>query len=552
MPLSRKAERTNLRGADIVARALERLGVDRIFSVSGNHIMPIYDALIETGIGLIHARHEAACVHMADAYARTTGQVGVALVTGGPGHANATAALYTALASEAPMILLSGHASIDEIGRGAFQELRQADMARQVTKAAWMVDSSAGLGRELARAAQIARSGRPGPVHVSLPIDVLDEAVDSGPELWPDATCALAATMPLSTSTADMVVMQANAAKRPLFLCGPTLCSFTGRMGMAQLEELLGVPVLGMESPRGINDPSLGSFAELLAQADLIVLIGKLLDFTLRFGDPPFVAPDCSFIIVDPDADQLVRVAKHKAGRLLCSALADPVGAVQSIIARMAQPSDRSREWLVEARRALAYRPLAWKKVSQSAEGPVHPLELCAVLQSFFDERPDGTLVCDGGEIGQWPQAMVKVDRRLINGVAGAIGPSLPYALAVKLARPEHPVIAVMGDGTFGFHMAELDTAVRHQLPVIVIVGNDARWNAEFQIQLREYGEERARYCELLPSRYDKVAEALGGHAEFVTRAAELAPALQRAVASNKPTCINVLIASVTAPNVRR
>src|SRR6266851_1253639 len=308
MPSSTKTERTNLRGADIVAGTLQRIGVDRIFSVSGNHIMPIYDALIETGIRLIHARHEAACVHMADAYARTTGQVGIALVTGGPGHANATAALYTALASEAPLIVLSGHAGLGEIGRGAFQELRQADMARPVTKAAWTVESSSSLGRELARAAQIARSGRPGPVHVSLPTDVLDQKVDSGPALWPDAASALAAPMPLSTSTADMIVMQAKTAKRPLFLCGPTLCSCSGRMRMAQLEELSGAPVLGMESPRGINDPSLGSFAELLAQADLIVLIGKPLDFTLRFGDPPFVAPECSFIVVDPDAGQLARV----------------------------------------------------------------------------------------------------------------------------------------------------------------------------------------------------------------------------------------------------
>src|SRR5450755_1055093 len=180
-----------LRGADVVAGTLERIGVDRIFSVSGNHVMPVYDALIDTRIELIHARHEAACVHMADAYARTTGQVGVALVTGGPGHANAIAALYTALASEAPVILLSGHASLAEIGKGAFQELRQADMAGPVTKAAWTIESARSAGHELARAARIARSGRPGPVHVSLPVDVLDEEVESSPALWPDASAAL-------------------------------------------------------------------------------------------------------------------------------------------------------------------------------------------------------------------------------------------------------------------------------------------------------------------------------------------------------------------------
>jgi len=545
-------DRKTFRGADLVARTLERIGVDRIFSVSGNHVMPIYDSLIETGIGLIHARHEAACVHMADAYARTTGQVGVALVTGGPGHTNAAAALYTALASEAPMILLSGHASLAEIGKGAFQELRQAEMAGPVTKAAWTLRSAQSAGHELARAARIARSGRPGPVHVSLPIDVLDEEVESSPALWPDASAALATPAPLAARAADDMLARVEVAKRPLFLCGPTLCGIAGRARMAQLEALSGVPVLGMESPRGVNDPSLGSFAELLAQADLIVLIGKALDFTLRFGDPPFVSPHCSFIVVEPDAGQLTAFDKQKGDRVLLSALAESSGAIQRIIERISHPSDRSREWLATARSAVAYRPPAWKAVSSASAGPVHPLEVCAVLQAFFDRHPEGTLVCDGGEIGQWPQSMVTTKRRLINGVAGAIGPSLPYALAVKCARPEHPVVAVMGDGTFGYHMAEFDTAVRYRLPVIVIVGNDARWNAEHQIQIRDYGAERAKYCELLPSRYDKVAEALGGHGELVTRAADLAPALQRAVASNKPACINVLIESVAAPNVRR
>ena len=543
---------TRLRGADLVARTLQRIGVDTVFSVSGNHIMPVYDALLETGIRLIHARHEAACVHMADAYGRATGQAGVALVTGGPGHGNALGALYTALASEAPMILLSGHASLDETGKGAFQELRQADMAGPVTKAAWTVRSALSVGHEIARAAQIARSGRPGPVHVSLPIDILDAEVDAIPALWPDASASVASPVLLAASDAYSIVTHIDAAARPLVLCGPTLCSFAGRAHMTRLEELARVPVLGMESPRGINDPSLGSFAETLGQADLIVLIGKPLDFTLRFGDPPFVAPDCSLVVVDPDPKQIARVAKRHGERLVLSAVADPIDAIEKLIACVAQRFHRSREWLVEARSAIAHRPSTWIGRSSQSDGPMHPLAMCAALQAFFDRHAGGTLVCDGGEIGQWPQSMVKVDRRLINGVAGAIGPSLPYALAVKCARPAYPVVAVMGDGTFGFHMAEFDTAVRYGIPVIVVVGNDARWNAEYQIQLRQYGVERAKNCGLLPSRYDKVAEALGGHGEFVAQATDLSAALKRAFESNKPACVNVLIDSVAAPSVRR
>jgi acetolactate synthase-1/2/3 large subunit len=140
----------------------------------------------------------------------------------------------------------------------------------------------------------------------------------------------------------------------------------------------------------------------------------------------------------------------------------------------------------------------------------------------------------------------------MINGVAGTIGVSLPFAIAAQLARPDHPVVAAMGDGTFGFHMAEFDTAVRYDLPVIIVVGNDARWNAEYQIQLRQYGTERAKNCDLLPSRYDRVAEALGGFGALVCTAADLPDALNRAYLSRRPACINVMIESVAAPIIRR
>jgi acetolactate synthase I/II/III large subunit len=545
-------EAHTIRGADIVVRTLRSIGVDTIFSVSGNHIMPIYDALIGSGIDLIHCRHEAACVHMADAYARCAQNVGIALVTGGPGHTNAAAGLYTALAAESPMILLSGHASTREIGKGAFQELRQADMAGPVSKAAWTAANVEALGHDLAKAARIARSGRPGPVQVSLPFDLLEQRVEATDALWPPPGDAQPLAMPLADAAADIILKHIHAAQRPLLLCGPVMCSVAGREKMAQLEALTGAPVFAMESPRGINDPSLGAFAQVLAQADLIVLLGKPLDFTLRFGDAPFVAVDCSFIVVDADTEQLARVAKYKRERSLFSAIADPSSAIASLARRLSAPSDRSRAWLAEAQAAVKFRPPSWLAVTPTRNGPVHPLELCASLQTFFDANPDATLICDGGEIGQWPQATVCAKHRLINGVAGSIGASLPYALAAQCARPGLPVVAVMGDGTFGFHMAELDTAVRHNLPVIIVIGNDARWNAEYQIQVRDYGAARAMHCELLPTAYHQVAEALGGHGELVTNSADLAPALQRALAANKPSCINVMIASVPAPNVRR
>ena len=163
-----------LRGADALVRALALAGVKKIFTLSGNHIMPVFDAAFEAGIELIHTRHEAATVHMADAFARITGEVGIALVTGGPGHANAISALYTAQMAESPVVLLSGHAPLSQLGKGAFQEMRQAELAAPMCKASTTCMSADQIAADIARAISLARSGRPGPMHLSLPTDVLE------------------------------------------------------------------------------------------------------------------------------------------------------------------------------------------------------------------------------------------------------------------------------------------------------------------------------------------------------------------------------------------
>jgi acetolactate synthase-1/2/3 large subunit len=538
-----------IRGADIVARTLQDLGVTRIFTLSGNHIMPIFDALLSTNIQLIHARHEAACVHMADAWGRLTGEPGIALVTGGQGHSNAVAALYTALASESPLVLLSGHAPLSELGRGAFQEMAQADLARPVTKASWTAQAIATLGSDIAKAIELAATGRPGPVHVSLPVDLLEQTIADEQIARITKAGLQLHTSPLMPEVADKVISHLRAATKPMVICGPTMCSERGRKAMREAAETLDVPVVGMENPRGLNDPGLGAFAEILAEADLVVLIGKPLDFTLRFGEA--LSTSCKWIVIDPDPTMIARAEKAMGGRLL---LSDVAGASIAIRTLMERSTTRAKPslWRERVREALAYEPPQWTSVRAANPGRVHPLEMCKAIGSFLEKHQGATFVSDGGEIGQWAQALVKTDRRMINGVAGTIGVSLPFAIAAQLAYPDHPVVAVMGDGTFGFHMAEFDTAVRYDLPVIVVIGNDARWNAEYQIQLRQYGAERAKNCDLLPSRYDRAVEALGGFGALVSTAAGLPDALNRAYLSRQPACINVMIESVAAPIIRR
>ncbi|HEV7267846.1 MAG TPA: thiamine pyrophosphate-binding protein [Falsiroseomonas sp.] len=534
------------RGADLLVRGLKAAGVSRIFTLSGNHIMEVFDALIGSGIELVHTRHEAAAVHMADAYARLTGEIGVAMVTGGQGHANACAALPTALAGEVPVLLLSGHAPLAELGNGAFQELPQAVMAAPVTKASWTAQSAAGLAGDVARAVSVALSGRPGPVHLSLPTDVIEAEIAEVTLPAPAAFARVA--MQLPAQTARLVAEAIAQAARPLLLAPPSLITPAGAAAMDALEAACGIQPVAMNSPRGLADPTLGALTELLAEADLVVLLGKALDFTSRFGRP---APQARFIALEPEGALIARAQRLLGERFLFGAVADPMASVAALTAVATRTSGQA-SWAARVREAIAWRPAAWAAFAGAPDGPIHPATLAHAVSAALEAQGDATFVCDGGEVGQWAQAIVKAPRRITNGVAGAIGAGTPFAVGARAAVPK-PTLALMGDGSFGFHMAELDTAARHGLPFVCVVGNDSRWNAEHQIQIRDYGANRAHGCELAPgTRYDLIATALGGHGEFVERAADLAPALARAFASNKPAVVNVIIEGQPAPALKR
>jgi len=529
------------RGADALVETLAQAGVKKIFTLSGNHIMTVFDACLDRGIELVHTRHEAAAVHMADAWARLTGEVGVAMVTGGPGHANAVAALYTAQMSESPVLLLSGHAPLGELGCGSFQEMRQADMAAPVTKASWTCAGANAVASDTRVAMRLALAGRPGPVHLSLPSDALEGVPQAGADAA--AGHGEPAPLPLEAEAATAVLDFLAGASRPLILAGPASLTAHGRRAISALEEHTGMAVVAMESPRGVNDPSLGAFAQVLAQADRILLLGKRLDFTLKFGRPPALAGDCRFMQVDPDDEEIQRSRRALGARLVLAARADTATAIERLCAQPA--CSRPDAWRQEVRAALAAR---MAPQGRAPAGTLHPSEVCSPLQQILDSHPRSVLVCDGGEFGQWAQACLQAPNRVINGPAGAIGCALPMAVAARMAVPDAPVIALMGDGTTGFHVAEFDTAVRYGAPLLVVVGNDARWNAEYQIQMRTYGKDRTIGCELLPTRYDQVCAAFGGHGEFVQSADEMLPAARRALASGLPACINVAMQGVAAP----
>ena len=536
-----------MNGAELLVDTLVQAGVRRIFSLSGNQIMPVYDACIDADISIVHVRHESAAVHMADAWAQVTGEIGVALVTAGPGFGNALSALFSARHSESPVLLLSGDSPIGADGSGAFQEMPQVEITRPIVKTARRPRRVEQLGHDTAAAVACARSGRPGPVHVALPFDVLNATAGDACRV----RTAEFGRRPrgLAGPIADDIVSRTARAKRPLVLTGPCMNRSRDGARIAALEAALHVPVVAMESPRGLRDPALGTFSDVLAASDLIVMLGKAIDFAVGFARPPAVDAAAELVVIDPDRSVIDRAYRVAGDRVAASACADPDLAADAIAAAAstttaAFPAAADRTWRSEVAGAIANRTVV-------AENHVrfHPRAVCDAVQRILEDADEPILVLDGGEFGQWSQAFCTAPVRIINGLSGAIGGGLCHALAAKLARPNATVIAMMGDGTAGFHFTELDTAVRERAAFVTVIGNDFCWNAEHQIQLRDYGPNRLIGCELAPSaRYDLAAAGLGCHGEHVIETAELEAALARALESGRPACVNVEIDGVAAP----
>lgn len=535
-----------MRGADWLLSGLTEAGVTTIFSLSGNQIMPVYDAALDCNVRLIHTRHEGAAVYMAEAAAQMTGNVGIALLTAGPGFANALSAMYTAKESETPLVVLSGDSPRSRDSHGAFQELDQCAAAAPMVKASFRARAGVELKTDILRAIALAQHGRPGPVHLALPDDVLRQTGTQSDESSVAEPAALAA---LSDDDVAKIGQAVQSAERPLLVFGPDFCRPHAKALVMAASTKLNVPCVPFESPRGLRAPRLGAFAEVLGQCDLVVAIGKPLNFMVGFGDDAVLKADCSIIQIDPDNAILSRDRDRLGARLSLQIQADPAGALEQLQAGLNKHP--ANGWVEEVNDAVQFRPASWQEQSAS-NGTIGPVDLANAIAPLLETSPDTSFIIDGGEIGQWCQAVLDSKWAMINGPSGAIGGSIPYAIGAKAVRPDQPAVTVMGDGTAGFYLAEFETAVRENTPLVAIVGNDAKWNAEHQIQIREFGADRTHSCELTPARYDRVAAELGGHGELVTSREDLGPALARAIASNKPACVNVMIEGEAAPAIKR
>ena len=449
---------------------------------------------------------------------------------------------------ENPVLLLSGDSPVAQDGRGAFQELDQVAVASTLTKFSRRLTDASRVADDVVDALVAAHHGRPGPSHLALAFDVLNAEVTGATA--PDAATITSrlATPPVDAADIEAVLTHLASASRPVILTGPTLNRTRAGTLTERMRQVLDVPVIAMESPRGLNDPSLGAFSRELANADYVLSLGKRIDFTTGFGGV-LGSPDARVDVVDPDSEEIERARQALGNRLQLTAEAPAARFAKALLtgagAGEATKGKTSRQpWHEAMRTAAETRPDA----PPSGRSPMSPVELCEAVQRLLDKWEDPILVIDGGEFGQWAQASLNVRRRMINGPSGAIGGCLCYAIAASIAEPNTPVVVLMGDGTVGFHFAEFETAHRYGANIISVIGHDAKWNAEVQIQLREYGAQRLIGCELNETRYDLAAAGFGCHPEFVTETADLDDALDRAADSGLPACVTVQMEGLAAP----
>ncbi len=528
-------------GAQLLVRMLKAEGVRHLFTLSGLHIAPIYAACIEEGIGIVDTRHEQAAAHAADATARLTRGIGVCAVTAGPGVTDALTGIANAYAANSPVLLLGGAAPSFNAGKGSLQEMEQVDLFTRITKWSDRVPSPDRMPTYMAKAFRTMLSGRPGPVFLELPWDVLSNGVD-------EAECPLPtgyrtrARQPGDPALVDEAARHLSKAERPAIVAGSSIFWDDAPTQLAAFAERIGAPVYLNGAGRGCLPADHPHFfthtrKDALGEADVVLIAGTPLDFRLGYGSG--IGEGAKIIQVDADAGEIGRNRAVDIG-----IIGDSRSVLQQLTAAVSG-KPRTARWLADLRekeRAKAERQAAYERSDQV---PIHHFRLAKELDTVARAAGDSMFVADGGNwvaIAAKVIALRKPGRWLDPGPLGCLGVGAPFAIAAKLLHPDRPVFVIQGDGSFGFNGMDFETALRFKLPMVAVVGNDAAWGQIRLPQVQLFGPEKSPATTLLPTRYDKVVQALGGYGENVTDPAQIRPALERAVASGTVACVNVML----------
>ncbi len=527
--------------AGVVARFLKERQVDRLFALCGGHIMPIWMRVDAEGIDIIDVRDERAAVYMAHAYGELTGRVGVALVTAGPGMTNAMTGIANAHIARAPLLVLCGRPPLPQSHRGSLQDLPHVDMVRPITRFARTLTEPELVLSQLDEAVSSALGdgGDPGPVFIDFPTDTLRADVPKSVQLPEYFRPKSPANVQPDPDAVNQAVNALWSAKKPLIISGRG--ARTAGAELIALLDKLGAVYLDTGESKGLipdTHPSVVTAMRgaVMSQSDVVVTIGRRLDFQLAYGSPA-VFGDARFIRISDTTGEL---RDNRRGDV--EILAQPAATLNAIVqAAGNRIASVDRKWADGLR--IKHMERAEKLNNSMATAPsddqgrIHPNRLLHELQQQM--QPNAVVVADGGDFLSFARIGLNCSTYLDPGSLGCIGVGTPFGIAASLALPNRQVIVATGDGAFGFNAMEIDTAVRHDAPILIVVANNGAWQIEVHDQSDNHG--KVVGTQLQVADHAAMARGFGMHAERVERAEDLAPAIERAL-SNRPALLDVVI----------
>ena len=531
-------------GVELFVQELKARGTPFIATTCGHGLNDFHKACEDAGLRLIDVRNEQAAGYMAEVAGRLSRQVGVCAVSSGVAHVNAMTGMVNAYFDGAPALFITGSAATQTMGKGHFQDLDQVALAAPVCKYARTIDQPERIRQFVHEAFAAALSGRPGPVHLTFPMDI--QAAKVSPEqpviVLPDANMP---SPPPDPEQIARLVQFLSQAERPLLIAGTGLYYARGEGALASFAKALSIPVVVPIWDRGsIPQPSnefMGTIGtatggpRLLADADLILMVGAACDYRVGYLQPPAIREDARIARIDVDPAQL-----HQGPSAHISMLADPRCVLEDLAPACAARGIRPRAaWLKEARARQQALRQACLEARRLAPAGLHALDILEAVRSVLTD--DTILLIDGGNIGQWFH-QVFIDRYpghwLTCGASAVVGYGLPGAMAARALYPDRPVILISGDGSLTFTVAELESAARQRLGFVILLADDQAWGITLTEQWRRYGH--GITSELGPIEYATMAEAFGAHGVRVASARELVPAIRRGLSADRPTLIHV------------
>ena len=538
----------HLYGGGLIAGTLKSFGIKHLFALPGHQILSVFDACPGEGLDLVSTRHEASAVYMAQALSFAGPDPGVALLAGGPELTNALTGIAQAYYAHTPLVVISGSNTPAKRDKGFPQDMDQLQVVRPFTKWARICQDVRRIPEYIAMALRHAQRGRPGPVYLEIPYDVMETKVGSREVVLPRKPAILRPAPDAETlqELADLL----KRAERPVAVAGSGALFSGAQAELQRFVERTGVPLVLSNAAMAMPFPpeaviGLGGLGvsrpatEAITSADLLLLLGTRLNFALGFGQPPFISSRQKIVQIDIEPEEIDANRRIDLG--ITADLGTALRALNSL--PMALPSTES--WRDQLRKSAEKYDLELRRIGASPRPPMHPLRLVLDLESSLAD--DSYLVLDGANSILWAlmAARARPKGGMILSTMGelqAIGAGVPHALALQRACPGRRVVLHTGDGSFGYGAMEMETAVRYGIPLVVVVHNDGGWGMTRDMQVEFFGKRGEGGHQLGVTHYERLVESLGGHGEFVENADELQPALERALGSGKPACVNVLV----------